>query len=466
MAYSLDIENAGKAIEIINQLAIFLRTARIHNISNSAVIAATDKFVALTNDLIDLEHTIVIEIRGEYLYFNENRIRYCPEYLLNLDYLIREFRKIELGTIFIHSKISPEHIRIFIELFLKSDQSETPFEYIRKGMSGISCIELKKIQDISEENFDRKKIARKTYFNAVSSYKDMFQKVRSDEKINLKKAKRIITSVIGQIIEQEQILLGITTIKDYDEYTYYHSANVSILSVALGRRMGMNHKMLIDLGMVSLFHDLGKIKIPYEVLNKPAKLTESEWSIVKNHPKWGVKSILKMRNLDPLTMNAALVAFEHHMNIDHSGYPQIKHRAELDLFSRIVSIADQYDAMISKRVYTKYPMSPDKALRELMEKSGDKLDSLILKFFVNMVGLYPIGTLVVLNSKELGLVYENNQEALHRPRIMIISDNKGNWIRGPVVDLKEKNGNSGYLRTIIKTMHPKQYNINLAEYFL
>ena len=466
MAYSINFEHINKYTEVTNQLAIFLRTAKIHNMNNSAVISATDKFVHLVNEIVSLENCVVIEIRGEYFYFNDHRIRYAPEYILNLDYLMREFKKTELGTVLIKKEITSEDIRIFIGAYLKSHLSEDPFDHLNEGLSGLSGMEVKKIQNITEELLDKRKIAKKTYFNAVSSYKELFNKVKTDEKINLKKAKRVITSVINQIIDQEQILLGMTTIKDYDEYTFHHSTNVSILSVALGRRMGMNHKMLIELGIVSLFHDIGKIDVPNEILNKPSNLTESEWGIIRQHPQLGFNAILKMRNIDDLTINSAIVAFEHHMNIDHSGYPQMENPSVLDLFSRIVSITDKYDAMTSKRIYTNEPKPPDIALRDLLEDSRDKLDPLIFKFFVNMIGIYPIGTLVVLNSRELGLVFENNQDFLHRPRVMIISDNKGNWIKGHIVDLADKNENDAYLRTIIKTMDPRQYHINLAEYFL
>jgi len=466
MAYSINFDHINKYTEVTNQLAIFLRTAKIHNINNTAVISATDKFVHLVNEIVSLENCVVIEMRGEYFYLNDHRIRYAPEYILNLDYLMREFKKAELGTILIKKEITSDDIRIFIDVYIKSHLSEDPFDYLNEGLSGLSGIDVKKIQNITEELIDKRKIAKKTYFNAVSSYKELFNKVKTDEKINLKKAKRVITSVINQIIDQEQILLGMTTIKDYDEYTFHHSTNVSILSVALGRRMGMNHKMLIELGIVSLFHDIGKIDVPNEILNKPSNLTESEWSIIRQHPQLGFNAILKMRNIDELTINSAIVAFEHHMNIDHSGYPQIDNPSTLDLFSRIVSITDKYDAMTSKRIYTNEPKPPDIALRELLVDNRDKLDPLIFKFFVNMIGIYPIGTLVVLNSRELGLVFENNQDFLHRPRIMIISDNKGNWIKGHIVDLADKNENDAYLRTIIKTMDPRQYNINLAEYFL
>ena len=356
MAYSINFDHINKYTEVTNQLAIFLRTAKIHNINNTAVISATDKFVHLVNEIVSLENCVVIEIRGEYFYLNDHRIRYAPEYILNLDYLMREFKKTELGTILIKKEIISDDIRIFIDVYVKSHLSEDPFDHLNEGLSGVSAIEVKKIQNISEELLDKRKIAKKTYFNAVSSYKELFNKVKADEKINLKKAKRVITSVINQIIDQEQILLGMTTIKDYDEYTFHHSTNVSILSVALGRRMGMNHKMLIELGIVSLFHDIGKIDVPNEILNKPSNLTDSEWSIIRQHPQLGFNAILKMRNIDELTINSAIVAFEHHMNIDHSGYPQMENPSTLDLFSRIVSITDKYDAMTSRRIYTNEPM--------------------------------------------------------------------------------------------------------------
>jgi len=257
-----------------------------------------------------------------------------------------------------------------------------------------------------------------------------------------------------------------TAIKDYDEYTYHHSVNVSILSVALGQRLGLNRRMLTELGMVALFHDLGKMEIPNEVLNKPSNFTDDEWKIIRKHPLWGLKAILKIKKFDELTIKSAIVAFEHHMNFDLSGYPKVRKPLELELYSRIVSLSDQYDAMTSARVYSRVPMSPDKALSIMMERAGTQLDPLLFKFFTNMVGVYPIGTLVMLDTKELGLVYESNQIFPSRPRVMIIVDSKGNRIKGATVDLTEKNEQEVFLRSISKTMDPNKYRINLAEYLL
>jgi HD-GYP domain-containing protein (c-di-GMP phosphodiesterase class II) len=166
------------------------------------------------------------------------------------------------------------------------------------------------------------------------------------------------------------------------------------------------------------------------------------------------------------TIRASIVSFEHHLNCDHSGYPKVKKYRELDFYSRIVMLADQYDAMTSARVYKRIPMSPDKSLSIMLEGAGSQLDPLLFKFFTNMVGIYPIGTLVMLNTKEVGLVYECNSAFADRPRVLIIIDNSGKNVRGPVVDLVGKDETGRYVRTIVKTLDPNKYKINLAEYLL
>ena len=461
---SSQVDSNYSVLMLINQLAIILRTAQIHSANNAALTGSVDKFVSMVNELISGENTVSLKLRGYYFYLNDQRVRYSTDHLSNYDYLIGELKKTDLGTISFEHEINPAGINTFIHAFSESLNLQDPFEFIEEKIAGVSSIIVKRIEIDSDEQLDIRKMVRKTYFNAVSYVRGVFSKIKSGEEISIKKAKRVVTSVVSSILEYEQILLGMTAIKDYDEYTYYHCTNVSILSVALGQRLGFNRKMLVDLGVASLFHDLGKIEVPNEVLNKPTSLTESDWRIIKSHPWWGVQALLKMRHIDDLTIRSVFVAFEHHMNLDLSGYPRMKETFELDLFSKIVSLADRYDAMTSNRVYTKKPMPLDRALGILMEQAGDQLDPLLFKFFVNMVGVYPVGTLVKLSSNELGLVFENNQLSLLRPRVMLITDQQGNWIKGKVVDLLDKCEKGEYVRTITNTMDPGNYNINIAEY--
>ena len=144
----------------------------------------------------------------------------------------------------------------------------------------------------------------------------------------------------------------------------------------------------------------------------------------------------------------------------------VKKYPPLDLYSRIVSLADQYDAMTSARVYSRTPMSPDKALNIMMKQAGTQLDPLLLQFFINMVGVYPIGTLVMLDSKELGLVYETNPTFVDRPRVMILTDTSGKQVNVHAFDLSEKNPEGGYAKSIIKTMDANAYKVNLAEFLI
>lgn len=467
MARREEMDVRKMSVDLVNQLAVVLRTSQIHDPNNIAVVSTIDKLTSLTNMFIAYENIISLELRGEFFYINDTRIRYPLEHLLNFDFLVSEFKARELGSIVFKNKIERDDIKSFIRAFNASTVSGSPFEVIAERMSDVKNVLVDKLKVIVEEDtYDVRKMVKKTYFNAVSHTKGVINKIKSGEKVNLKKAKRVVETMVDHILEEEQLLLGMTSIKEYDEYTYHHSVNVSILSVALGQRLGLNRKMLTELGMVALFHDIGKMDIPYEILNKPTSFTEDEWKIIKSHPVWGVRSLLRLKRLDILTMRAAIVSFEHHMYYDYTGYPKVHKTTTLDLFSRIVSMADQYDAMTSARVYSRIPMSPDKALSLMMERSGSQLDPLLFKFFVNMVGVYPIGTLIMLNTKELGLVYESSQSSVTRPRIMIITDNRGNSIQGKVVDLTAKNAQGEYVRTIVKTLDPHKYGINLAEYLL
>ncbi|MEW6570969.1 MAG: HD-GYP domain-containing protein [Nitrospirota bacterium] len=454
------------AQDIINQISVILRTAQIHDPGNIAVTTAVERFLSLINPLLKLEQQIRLDLIGDFFYLNDVRIRYSLEYLLSFDFIVREFRKRELGSVIFKDFVSTEDVQTFLRAFISAGYSNEPYETMSDIMAD-SQIETDRLKKISEQKeVDARKVIKKIYFNAVSYSKGVMNKIKAGEKVNMRKAKRIVETMVDHILEEEKLLLGMTAIKDYDEYTYHHSVNVSILSIALGQRLGMNKKMLTELGLVALFHDIGKIEIPSDILNKSTNFTDDEWNIIRRHPIWGVKAMLRLKGMDSTSIKSSIVAFEHHMNYDLSGYPRIKKYSELDIFSRIVSLVDQYDAMTSARVYSRIPLAPDKALSIMMERAGTQLDPLLFKFFINMVGVFPIGTLVMLNTKELGLVYETDMIFAERPRVLIIIDGKGQRVNGPVVDLTEKNAAGKFYRTIIKTLDPNKYKINLAEYLL
>ena len=339
----------------------------------------------------------------------------------------------------------------------------------KNGVNSIWAGPLEEAEQIRyDELADQRKMAKKAYFMAVSVTKGVMNSIKSEQPTHLKKVKRVIQGIVDIILNEEASLLGLTAIKDFDEYTYNHCVNVSILAMTIGQKLGLDKNTLTKLGIAALFHDIGKVDVPIDILNKPSAFTDDEWTVVRRHPQMGVKAISKIRGLNELAASSMAVAFEHHISYDLTGYPVTKEKRMPNFFSRIVSIADQYDSMTSARVYSRVPYTPDKALSLMMERSGGQLDPLLFKIFANIIGLYPIGTLIMLDTRELGLVFESspNPEKLDRPKIILITDAAGKRIAGKTVDLGDKGQSGAYNRSIIKALDPKKYRINLAEYFL
>lgn len=459
------------AKDIVNQLAIVIKSAYIHDVNNVAMITAIHKLLVFLNPVISLGKT-TLTMTGEVFHLNEERVRYSIEYSSNFDFLIEEFRKRKLGAIFFKDIMLEEDIKVLVSAIKNSGSSITPFKTLSEKLEKAPHITIEKAREVKEdfEFISKKKLAKKTYSNVLAITKDVLSKMSSGETVNFRKSKRVIEMIADQIIEEESktFLVGLTTIKDYDDYTFHHSVNVSILAMAFGHKLGLQKKALAVLGLAALYHDVGKIRIPLNVLNKTTELSDADWDMVRQHPIWGAVTIFKLKGINETSIALAIPSFEHHLNYDLSGYPSIKNRMPLEFYSNIIAIADRYDAMTSSRVYSRIPISPEKTLGLLLKDSGKNLDPHLLKIFIQMIGVYPVGCLVMLSTNELGLVYENNSspDFIDRPKVLIITDSSGMKVKGAVVDLMEKDKEENFIRGITKTLDPHKYGINLSEYLL
>ncbi len=460
-------KHAAQGKDIINQLAIILRSGHFHDLENDAVLESIMKFRDIVNHYVETEGSIKVELVNDIFYVNDVRIRFPLEFLLNFDYIAEEFRRREIGSVSFLSQTRVKDIKMLLSSFNEAATSQTPFDTIISLLDEIPGIMIGKWRKSKEsEVLNRRKIVKKTYFNAVAFTKGVIKGIKAGETVSIKKAKRLIGSMVDALLSEEQLLIGMTSIKDYDEYTFHHSVNVSILSIALGQRIGLNRNKVTALGIAALFHDLGKAEVPYKVLNKPSVLNEEDWKVIQKHPLWGALSLLKLKGIDDVSMQSAIVAFQHHMNCDFSGYPKLAKPIELTFFSKIISIADKYDAMTSSRVYNKQPLTPEQAIGNMMVKSEKEVDPILLKFFINMVGNYPVGSLVMLDTREMGIVLEGNRSIPERPRVMVIVDSSGNEVEEYMVDLTEQDASGSFMRTIVKTIDPKEHSISLAKYLL
>lgn len=453
--------------DIVCRLAIIIRIGQTYSLDNEAVIRAVDTYVESVNPVLLSEKTLTIELLGEYFYINEARVRYPVQYYLNFDFLTGEFRKRGLGSITFSGTICRRDLQEFMRAFLSCLASDSPYVTLKGAIDTINSIDISPLKLAREDNlYDLQLMVKRTYFNAVSQLKAVVSRVKEGERIEMKKVRLVVNSLIDLMLSEEQMLISMTAIKDYDEYTYYHSVNVSILSIALGMKLGLNKKRLSELGIAAFLHDIGKVGIAGDILNKVTPLTDEEWETIRLHPSEGVKAILGSMKMDPVTIRSAIVSFEHHLNYDGSGYPVLPKPRKLDLYSSIVTIADRFDAMTSARVYSRVPKAPEEALRVLVENAGKDAEPVLLKIFIKMVGVFPIGTLVVLNTRELGIVYRGNPDLPERPIIVLLVDREGNKVENTFVDLAEKGDDGNYLRTVKKTLDYNKYNLNLAEYLL
>jgi HD-GYP domain-containing protein (c-di-GMP phosphodiesterase class II) len=217
-------------------------------------------------------------------------------------------------------------------------------------------------------------------------------------------------------------------------------------------------------------HDIGKSRVPLDVLQKSGSLTDEEWRWMAAHPWLGVLVLFQFRRQqEELSYRAMTVCHEHHMKIDLTGYPKAVRPRQVSLLSKIVSIADGYDAATSRRVYKTEALAPSDVLEEMRDNPRRGLDQVLVKAFINLLGIYPVGTLVVLDTFELAVVSAANPspESLSRPIVKIISDAQGNRIAPPlVVDLAIPEAGGQYARTIIKTADPDRYGITPGDYLI
>jgi HD-GYP domain-containing protein (c-di-GMP phosphodiesterase class II) len=223
----------------------------------------------------------------------------------------------------------------------------------------------------------------------------------------------------------------------------------------------------MTLGLSALFHDLGKVDIPIELIRKTSKFTDEEYEVVKNHPLHSVLRILRVNAEHTLKSKLLISPYEHHLGVDLTGYPRSNRATPLTLFGRIVAISDHYDALTSSRSYRPVPISPEQALDIMLQVAGSQLDQILLKVFINMIGIYPVGTLLLLDSREVGMVSQTVAGSDQgRPLCYLLDFYDNNLHRGDLVDLTLKDENGFFSRNILRCFHPSEFGLNPSDFLL
>ena len=309
------------------------------------------------------------------------------------------------------------------------------------------------------ERGDKARVSKEAYRRVIEAVTSAYADAREQKSLNLEMVNGVVGLLVSTIASSQEALVALRQVKKKDEYTLSHSVNVAILSLLMGSKLQLPGPILYRLGVAALLHDVGKSSVPEEIINKPGKLSEAEWELMQAHTLEGAKVLSEHENMDDL---AVIVAAEHHAEEDLTGYPKFHALKKLHMMSKIVAIVDTYDALTSDRSYSR-AMLPDRAMKLIIEGAGSHFDRDLLRVFVQLSGMFPIGSCVELDTGENAIVHKANPLDCFRPQIKLIATtaSKGTVFR--LVDLTEKTGSGEYARTVVCSVRPSDIGVEVGD---
>lgn len=470
---SAEIQEDGR--KVLTALFSALRALKLYPLENSAVQQALGDLNQLLSRLAAREGSLELRVVGDFFFLNETRLRLDLSNYSTFGSFARALTGHGVGAVDVLPGIEEGEWAPFLSLLLRDPDESNPFSAFMDRFSAapILHIQLLPVSQVHEPVPEEEELlhaAKRTYAQSVQVAKEALTDIRVGRAVNVRKVKRAVQGIVDQVLADEASMVTMTTLRDYDEYTFTHCVNVCIFSVIIGQRLRLSKIQLYELGMGALFHDLGKSRVDLEIINKTEGLTEEEWMAMQQHPTEGLLALFHLHGLQEVPYRQMLTAYEHHMKIDLTGYPKNRRKREISVFSRIVAIADAFDAGTSVRSYQYQPWAPDAVLKELRDNPRRGMDPILVKALINATGVYPIGTLAILDSFEMAVVCAVNPdpERLHQPTVRVISDEQGMPLVQPrIVDLSQEDPATGKpLRTIIKTADAQKYGIQVSDYLL
>ncbi len=452
----------AEAKKTFQQLAAVIKNATVYPAAHPFLRASADQLLDRTREFLVSRREVAFYLVGGELFFETHSVPIDQ----SLSMLMEQFTARDVGGVIFKPGITCDEIVKFAYLMNKDtaylDEQGGVAKAIAKEQ--IVHIDLHRVilvgKKFGSAIKEAKKKSSEIFMDAVDTVKEIIQSVHLEKAFNMKKVSAVVHGMVDDILDNRDALMGLTTIKMYDEYTFAHSVNVAVLSIAQGTFLSFEKPQIAELGIAGMMHDIGKVNVPLEVINKPDKLTDEEWELIKRHP---IEGALILSDVPAMSRLAMVAAFEHHQHGDIRGYPRMDDTVQQHPFSQIVAISDTYDAIIAARVYYKVSTPPDKAVRILLSKRGTAFNSVLVKAFVNMLGIYPVGTLLKLDSGEIGIVMHQTRD-LMRPRVLILTKFDGSEKEsGTEVSLLEMVGGQ-YKRTIAGSIDPSSANIDVKKY--
>lgn len=474
-----ETEDQSVGHALLTALLGAVRTLQLYPAGNQTTDAAIVELEARTAETMAAEGGLSVWIAGSFIFVNDLRMRLDRADHENFGVLRQMLAAHGIGRVDVSAGVTREEWVAFLtQLGKTSDQSvEAGGDPLGSFERGLAASSVKKVQvgppaalfdHVKAEDQERES-ARRTYVQSVSVVRDSMSGAVLGKPTAARRAKRAVLGIVDEVLQDKASMLGMTTMRDYDDPTFLHSVNVAILAVALGETLEMTKPQLFDLGFCALFHDIGKLLIPGALLNKTGWLNEQDWQQLAQHPDFGLLMLFDVEGFAEPPYRAMLTAYEHHMKVDLTGYPRAIRPRQMGYFAKIIAVVEAYDAAITGRSGGFMPCSPDEAVRQLWEKTSQGLDRVVVKAFINMMGIYPVGTTVILDDGSVALVLARNPDdrALHRPIVKLVVDSSGRKLGddGSVIDLMSADPVTGEAQYYIaRTTDPDRYGIASSNY--
>ncbi|MGI9628472.1 MAG: HD-GYP domain-containing protein [Longimicrobiales bacterium] len=453
---------------LITTIHSSLAALRLYPLDNEIVQHTLAELDMVARDALDRHGTLSIELVGDFFFVNGARMELDLSNYSAFGSVAQTLKGHGVGGVEIAAGVSVDEWVRVLSWLLRDAAPQDPFGALEKSFLDGTALHfaIHPFQERSEvQDPSQLESAKITYARSIHIAKKVLADARLGRAISTGPMKRAAQGIVDEVVGNGPCMITMTTLRDFDDYTFTHSVNVAIFSIVIGQSLKLSRNQLYELGLCALLHDFGKLRTPAEILNKPGRLTDEERTCVQQHSTDGLLALYNATGMGEAPFRPMLVAYEHHMRLGGGGYPENRRPRVPGLYSRIVTVSDVFDAATSKRVYTAGASTPDRILKEMMSDAG--FDPLVVRAFINQTGVFPVGTLVVFDTMELGIVAQANADRnhLHQPVVKIIADGMGNALAEPIdVDLSDEVASQG--RTIVKTTEASRYGIVVSDYLL
>jgi putative nucleotidyltransferase with HDIG domain len=453
----MTLQTAALPEEVVRRLAAAVRAGSLYAPSHPLVQRGVGTLAAVCGRAMQQADHLVVGFVGDDVVVDGQRLARSAASLTGF---VRDLRERDVEKITFARGVTADDLRVLVTALADRGAREPlPDRLARAGLRRIT------VGRIALEDDQPGDVgiaaARRLYGTAVTTAESLWDAAKAGDQPDPRAARTIIDSLAKLVTQDRTSLMALTALKRYDNYTFTHMINVSVLAMAMARSLNLQGPLLREFGFAALMHDIGKVNTPLEVLNKPDRLTREEFELMKRHVVDGAHILRRTPEMPAL---APVVAFEHHLKQDLSGYPENIGSRTLNLCTMVVSVVDVYDALRSTRVY-RNGLPTDRIKAIMGQQDSPAFSRPLLRRFINLMGLFPVGTLVRLNTDELGVVTHEHPDDPFRPQVKLVADGRGEPLETPVlVNTWERDARGEYPRGVVEAADPEAAGLDPLQY--